>query len=412
MRRVVITGLGVVTPIGNSIKSFFESLLSGKSGVTRITKFDPSSLPVQIAAEVKDFHPEERINPKLVKRLDKFNQYSLYATLEAVADSGIDFSQENPTRVGAVIGSGMGGLETWEKEHEKFLKYGHKRVSPLLIPMMIPDMAAGQVSIQYGLRGPNFATVSACASSASAIGEAFELIKSGKADVIITGGSEAPITAFAIAGFANMMALSKRNEEPEKASRPFDKDRDGFVVGEGAGIVILEELEHAKRRKAKIYAEIRGYGTTGDGYHITAPHPEGAGAAEAMEEAIKEAKIPKENIEYINAHGTSTKLNDEMETKAIKEVFGEYAYQIPISSTKSMIGHLLGAAGAVEFIATVLSVYHKKIHPTINLENPDPSCDLDYVPAQARDKNIKAALSNSFGFGGHNVTLLITKFEE
>lgn len=411
MRRVVITGLGAVTPLGNNVKTFFENLLKGKSGITKITRFDPSNLSVQIAAEVKNFHPEEKIDPKTVKRLDRFNRFSLYAAIEAVEDAELNFSKEDPRRIGVLVGSGMGGLEIWEKEHEKFIKFGPKKVSPLLIPMMIPDMASGQISMYYKVRGPNFTTVSACASGANAIGEAFELIKQGKADIMITGGTEAPITAFSISGFANMLALSRRNDEPEKASRPFDRDRDGFVVGEGAGIVILEELEHAQKRGAKIYAEIKGYGTTGDGYHITAPHPEGAGAAEAMEQAIQEAGIPKEDIKYINAHGTSTKLNDEMETKAIKKVFGDYAYKIPVSSSKSMIGHLLGAAGAVEFIATVLCVYHEKVHPTINLENPDPACDLDYVPEGTREMKIKAALTNSFGFGGHNVTLLVTRFE-
>ena len=410
-RRVVITGLGLITPLGKDVKTTWQNLLKGESGISRISRFDPSPLPVQIAGEIKGFDPTERLDTKLVKRTERFSQYALWATIEAVEDAKLNFDSLNKDNVGVVIGSGMGGLETWEIEHEKFLSRGPSRVSPLLIPIMIPDMAAGQVSIFYGIRGPNFGTVSACASGAHAIGESFRLIKRGDADVMIAGGTEAPVTAFCIAAFSNMRALSRRNDEPEKASRPFDRDRDGFVVSEGAGIVIMEELEHALRRGAKIYGELSGYGTSGDGYHMTAPAPNGEGAYIAMEKAIKEAGVSKEEIEYINAHGTSTELNDITETQAIKRLFGDWAKRIAISSTKSMIGHSLGAAGAIEFVVTALSVYHQKVHPTINLENPDPECDLDYVPEGERELKIGCALSNSLGFGGHNSTLILRRYE-
>lgn len=411
-RRVVVTGLGVISCLGNDVKTFWEGLLQGKSGIKRISRFDPSSLPVQIAGEVKDFNPSVRLDPKLLRRTDLFTQYALWSTKEAVEDSNLDFSKEDPTRVGVIIGSGMGGLETWEKQHEVFLTKGPSRVSPLLVPMMIPDMAAGQVSIYYSLRGPNYCTVSACASGASAIGVTFHHIRKGDCDIGISGGSEASLTAYCIAAFANMGALSQRNEEPEKTSRPFDKDRNGFVVAEGAGIVILEELEHAKRRGAKIYCEILGYGASGDGYHITAPDPEGNGAYEAMKMALNDGETSIDEVDYINAHGTSTKLNDQTETMAIKRLFGERAYRIAVNSTKSMIGHSLGAAGAMEFVVTSLSVYHQKVHPTINLDNPDEGLDLDYVREGARALQIRAAISNSFGFGGHNCVLLVKKFSE
>ncbi|MEO0113844.1 MAG: beta-ketoacyl-ACP synthase II [candidate division WOR-3 bacterium] len=409
-RRVVVTGLGVVTCLGNDIKSFWSNLLAGRSGISRITRFDPSPLPVQIAGEVKNFDPTQKFDPKLLKRTDTYTQYALYATVEAVTDAGLDFNRLDKNRVGVIIGSGMGGIETWEKQHEIFLTKGPARVSPLLIPMMIPDIAAGQVSIYYGLRGPNYCTTSACASGAHAIGNGFRHIRDGDAEVIIAGGSEAPITPYCIAAFANMGALSKRNDSPEKASRPFDKDRDGFVIAEGCGIVILEELEHARRRNAKIYCEIAGYGLTGDGYHITAPAPDGKGAYESMRRAIEEAEIEKEEVDYINAHGTSTDLNDLTETQAIKHLFGEYAQKLWVNSTKSMIGHSLGAAGAIEFIVTSLSVYHGQVHPTINLDNPDTEMTLDYVREGTRTKPIRAALSNSFGFGGHNTTLLVKAY--
>ncbi len=409
-RRVVVTGLGVVTCLGNDVKSFWSNLLAGRSGISRITRFDPSPLPVQIAGEVKNFDPTQKFDPKLLKRTDTYTQYALYATVEAVTDAGLDFNRLDKNRVGVIIGSGMGGIETWEKQHEIFLTKGPARVSPLLIPMMIPDIAAGQVSIYYGLRGPNYCTTSACASGAHAIGNGFRHIRDGDAEVIIAGGSEAPITPYCIAAFANMGALSKRNDSPEKASRPFDKDRDGFVIAEGCGIVILEELEHARRRNAKIYCEIAGYGLTGDGYHITAPAPDGKGAYESMRRAIAEAEIEKEEIDYINAHGTSTDLNDLTETQAIKRLFGEHAQRLWVNSTKSMIGHSLGAAGAIEFIVTSLSVYHGQVHPTINLDNPDTEMTLDYVREGTRTKPIRAALSNSFGFGGHNTTLLVKAY--
>lgn len=410
-RRVVITGLGLITPLGKDVKTTWQNLLKGKSGISRISRFDPSPLSVQIAGEIKEFDPTERLDPKLTKRTERFSQYALWAAIEAVEDARLNFESLNKNNIGAVIGSGMGGLGTWEIEHEKFLSKGPSRVSPLLIPIMIPDMASGQVSILYGIRGPNFATVSACASGAHAVGESFRFIKRGDADVMITGGSEAPITAFCVAAFSNMRALSKRNDEPEKASRPFDRDRDGFVVSEGAGIVIIEELEHALKRRAKIYGELCGYGTSGDGYHMTAPAPNGEGAYISMGKAVKEAGISKEEIDYINAHGTSTDLNDVTETQAIKRLFGARAKRIPISSTKSMLGHSLGASGAIEFVVTALSVYHQRVHPTINLENPDPECDLDYVPEGERELKIRYALSNSLGFGGHNSTLIVGRYE-
>jgi len=407
-RRVVITGLGVVTCLGNDVKIFWENLLAGKSGITRITRFDPSNLSVQFAGEVKNFDPGQKFDSKLIKRTDPFAQYALYASVDAVNDAKLDFNNIDKKRVGVIIGSGMGGIETWEKQHEVFLTKGPARVSPLLIPMMIPDMAAGQVSIYYGLKGPNYCTTSACASGAHAIGESFRHISYGDAEMIIAGGAEAPISAYTISAFANMGAVSKRNDAPDKVSRPFDKDRNGFVLAEGCGIVILEELEHAQKRNAKIYCEISGYGLTGDGYHITAPAPEGEGAYESMKRSIEEAGVVKEEVDYINAHGTSTDLNDLTETQAIKRLFGDYANKLCVNSTKSMIGHSLGAAGAIEFVVTCLSVYHGKVHPTINLVNPDTEMTLDYVREGARDKKIRAAISNSLGFGGHNTTLLVT----
>lgn len=410
--RVVVTGLGAITPLGLDVPSLWAGLLAGRSGIARITRFDPSRLPVQIAGEVKGFDPVARLDPKLVKRTDRFIQYALWATIEAVQDSGLDLSKEDRSRIGVVVGSGMGGLETWEAEHARFMAQGPERISPFLIPMMIPDMASGQIAIYYHLGGPNFCTTSACSSGAHAIGEAYQLIKAGVADVMIAGGSEAPITEFCVAAFANMRAVSRRNQEPELASRPFDRDRDGFVIAEGAGIVILEELEHARTRGAKVYCELSGYGLTGDGYHITAPAPEGEGAYRAMAQALEEAGIGPDGIDYINAHGTSTELNDLTETQAIKRLFQEHAFKVAISSTKSMIGHLLGAAGAVEFLVTCLSVYEGRVHPTINLQNPDPECDLDYVPEGMREMEVRAGISNSFGFGGHNTTLLVKRAKD
>ncbi|MEO0226861.1 MAG: beta-ketoacyl-ACP synthase II [candidate division WOR-3 bacterium] len=413
MKRVVVTGLGAITPLGNDLKSTWENMLQGKSGIDLIKSFDTSNHTVKIAGEVKDFRPEQKIDPKILKRLDRCVQLCLWATIEAVEDAKIDFEKFDKTDIGVIIGSGIGGLLTWEEQHIKFMSQGPSRVSPFLIPMMIADMTSGYVAIYYGLKGPNYTTVSACASGAHAIGTAFREIKLGNATMVITGGAEAPITPFALAGFSNMRALSRRNDEPQKASRPFDRARDGFVMAEGAAILILEELEFAKKRGAKIYAEIVGFGATGDGYHITAPSPDGEGARRSMERAIREAGCRKEEIQYINAHGTSTDLNDKFEAKAIKDLFGSYASNIAINSTKSMIGHALGAAGAIESAVTVLSIYHKIIHPTINLEDPDPECEgLDFVTKTARKTEINYALSNSLGFGGHNVSLCFKKFVE
>jgi len=412
MRRVVITGLGVVTCLGNDVETFWNALLAGKSGINRISRFDPTNFAVQIAGEIKTFDPSQKFDFKLIKRSDRFTQFAMWAAIDAVTDAKLTFNSEDKNRIGVIVGSGMGGIETWEKQHEIYLTKGPNRISPLLIPMMIPDIAAGQISIHYGLRGPNYCTTSACASGANAIGNSFRHILEDDADIMIAGGSETPITGYCMSGFINMGALSKRNDAPEKASRPFSKDRDGFVIAEGSGIVILEELEHAKKRNAKIYCEIAGYGVTGDGYHITAPAPEGAGAFEAMSNAIKEAKLTINDIDYINTHGTSTDLNDLTETQAIKKLFGERAKKVPINSTKSMIGHSLGAAGAIEFIVLTLSTQRQKIHPTINLENPDPELDLDYVPEGTRNVPIRAALSNSLGFGGHNTCLLVKQFKE
>jgi len=410
MRRVVITGLGVVTPVGNDVGTFWENLLKGENGIVTIDRFDVSQFSSQIAGLVKNFNPESRLDPKELKRVDLVTQYALYAASEAIEDSGILNANFDPYRVGVIVSSGIGGIKTLEEEVIKLHESGPRKVSPFLVPMMIVDITPGHISMKYNFKGPNYSVVSACASSAHAIGDAFRLIKYGDADVMIAGGAEAPITPIGLAGFCSMRALSTRNNEPHRASRPFDKERDGFVMGEGAGIVVLEELGHALRRGAKIYAEIVGYGATADAYHITAPHPDGEGAAQAMLKAIQEAGIKPEEVNYINAHGTSTQLNDLTETKAIKTVFKDYAYKIPVSSTKSMTGHLLGAAGAVEFVATVLSVYSNKIHPTRNYEIPDPECDLDYVPGSYRELEVNYALTNSFGFGGHNCSLLVKKY--
>ncbi len=406
-RRVVITGLGVLTPVGNDVPAFWQSLVAGRSGVGRIQAFDLTDLAVTIAAEVKGFQPEQRLDPKLVRRTDRFTQYALWAAHEAVADAKLDLEREDRGRVGSIVGSGMGGVQTWESQFAQFIERGPKRVSPLLIPMMIPDMAAGQISISYGLRGVNFCTVSACASGAHALGEAYRHIRNGDADVMIAGGAEAAITRFTVAAFTNMGALSKRNDAPEKASRPFDRDRDGFVIGEGAGIAVIEELEHARRRGARIYAEFAGYGATGDGHHITAPDPEARGAAEVMRAAVAEAGIGLDGVDYINAHGTSTPLNDASEVKAIADAFGAHARKLAISSSKSMIGHGLGSAGAMEFVAMVKSVETQTVHPTVNFERPDDGVELDFVPGGARPTRIRCALSNSFGFGGHNCCLAV-----
>jgi 3-oxoacyl-[acyl-carrier-protein] synthase II len=416
VRRVVITGLGAITPLGQTVKETWENLVKGKSGVGYIDRFDTSNLPVKIAAQIRNFDPLKRLSQKEagvpIKKLDLFSIYALWAAEEAIEDSALLKVPFDPDRVGVIIASGIGGVETLEREIIVGYTKGYDRISPYLIPMMIPDMASGLIAIKYRFKGPNYCTVSACASSAHAIGDAFRLIRYGDADVIIVGGSEAPITPTAVAGFSSMKALSTRNDEPEKASRPFDRDRDGFVMGEGAAVLVLEEYEHAMRRGAKIYAELVGYGATADAYHITAPCVDGEGAVKCMLRALEDAKLSPDEVDYINAHGTSTKLNDAVETLAIKNVFGERAYKIPVSSTKSMIGHLLGAAGAIEAVATIMTIHTGIIHPTINYENPDPECDLDYVPNEARKKEVNVAISNSFGFGGHNVCLVFKKFEE
>jgi 3-oxoacyl-[acyl-carrier-protein] synthase II len=416
VRRVVITGLGAITPLGQTVKETWENLVKGKSGVGYIDRFDTSNLPVKIAAQIRNFDPLKRLSQKEagvpIKKLDLFSIYALWAAEEAIEDSALLKGPFDPDRVGVIIASGIGGVETLEREIIVGYTKGYDRISPYLIPMMIPDMASGLIAIKYRFKGPNYCTVSACASSAHAIGDAFRLIRYGDADVMVVGGSEAPIIPTAVAGFSSMKALSTRNEEPEKASRPFDRDRDGFVMGEGAAVLVLEEYEHAMRRGAKIYAELVGYGTTADAYHITAPCVDGEGAVKCMLRALEDAKLSPDKVDYINAHGTSTKLNDAVETLAIKNVFGERAYKIPVSSTKSMIGHLLGAAGAIEAVATIMTIHTSIIHPTINYENPDPECDLDYVPNEARKKEVNVAISNSFGFGGHNVCLVFKKFEE
>ncbi len=404
--------MGAVTPIGNNTNDFWNALLRGDNGVGIIQRFDVSEFSVRIGAEVKNFDPTEKIDRKEARRMDRFTQYALFASDEAIEDSELLKSDYDKYRVGILIASGIGGIETLGREFEVMKAKGVNRVSPFLVPMMIPNIAGGWVSIKYGFKGPNFCVVSACASASHAIGESYRMILRGDADVMITGGSEAPFTPLALAGFANMKALSARNDEPDKASRPFDKNRDGFVMGEGAGIIILEEYEHAKKRGARIYAEIVGYGVSADAYHITAPEPNADGPSLSIKYALEEAGVKPEEIGYINAHGTSTPLNDKVETLAIKKVFGDYAYKVPISSTKSMIGHLLGAAGGVEAIATILSIYHGKIHKTRNYETPDPECDLYYVPDGPIEREIRYAISNSFGFGGHNATLLFKKFEE
>ncbi|NLY90096.1 MAG: beta-ketoacyl-ACP synthase II [Firmicutes bacterium] len=409
-RRVVVTGLGVISALGLDVDTFWQNIKQGKSGVSFIETFDTSEFATKIAAEVKDFVPTSYLEKKDVRHMDRFTQFAVVAAQQALADSAFQITEENAHEVGVIIGSGIGGLQTLEEQARRLWEKGPKRVSPFFIPMIIPDIASGQVSIYTGAQGPNLAAVTACASSAHAIGEAFRLIQYGDAEVMIAGGAEAAITALGIAGFNAAGALSTNNDQPEKASRPFDLKRDGFVMGEGAGVIILEELEHALKRGAKIYGEIAGYGLTGDAYHITSPHPEGLGARKAMAMAIKDAGWERKEVEYINAHGTSTLQNDLLETRAIKELFGEDAYRLAVSSTKSMTGHLLGAAGGVEAIICLLALRDGLIPPTINYEFPDPACDLDYVPNEARQQPLTRVLSNSFGFGGHNATLAFAKY--
>ncbi len=410
LQRVVITGMGVLTPIGNTVEEYWGNLIAGCSGVERITKFDPSDFSSQIAGEVKGFQPLDYMDRKDARRMDIFAQYAVAVAKMAVADAGLDLSNEDPERIGVVVGSGIGGIGTWERQYKTLLEKGPMRLSPFFIPMMIIDMAPGQVAIALNAKGPNYSTVSACASGAHAIGDSFRILQRGDADVMITGGAEASITPLSMAGFCTAKALSTRNHAPQEASRPFDAQRDGFIMGEGAGTIILETLDHARKRKARIYAELVGLGMTDDAHHMTAPSPNGEGAAKAMELALRDGGIRPEEVDYINAHGTSTPFNDSTETKAIKSVFGEYSYKVPISATKSMVGHLLGAAGATELIATVKSIQESILHPTINYQYRDPDCDLDYVPNRARPKEVKIALSNSFGFGGHNVCLALRKF--
>lgn len=409
-RRVVVTGLGLVTPLGIGVKDSWEAMLDGRSGIGIINTFDSSDLPVHIAGEVKGFDPSAYIELKEIKKMDKFIHFALAASIMAVEDSGIKITGDNAERVGVIIGSGMGGLPAIEHYHKAYLEKGYRRITPFFIPMLIINLASGQVSIKFGAKGPNSAVATACATGSHAIGDAFKVIQRGDADAMIAGGTESVITPMAIGGFAVMKALSTRNDEPEKASRPFDRDRDGFVMGEGAGVVILESLESAKARNAKIYAEVAGYGMTSDAYHITTPSPGGEGAAICMRSALKDADASPESVDYINAHGTSTKYGDELETEAIKKIFGEHAYRLCVSSTKSMTGHLLGASGGVEAVVSILTVYNDVIPPTINLENPDPECDIDYVPIKARNKTVNCALSNSFGFGGTNACLLFRKY--
>ena len=410
-RRVVVTGMGAITPVGNDVAATWKSLIEGKSGTAPITKFDASKFSVRFAAEVKEFNPLDFMDRKESKRADPYTQYAVAGARQAMTDASlVERNGMDPDRIGVIIGSGIGGLKSFEEQHDVYRERGVGKISPFFIPMFIADIAAGIVSMQFNAKGPNYATVSACATSAHAIGDAYRTIQYGDADVMIAGGAEATVTPMAIGGFANMKALSERNDSPETASRPFDATRDGFVMGEGAGILILEELEHALARGAKIYSEIVGYGATGDAYHLTAPAPDGEGAQRAMKRALKDAGLEPKDIQYINAHGTSTPANDFNETRAIKAVFGDYAKDVNVSSTKSATGHMLGAAGAVEAIISSLVVGKGVIPPTINYRNPDPELDLNYTPNTSVEREVNAVLSNSFGFGGHNTTLAIKRY--
>jgi 3-oxoacyl-[acyl-carrier-protein] synthase II len=406
-RRVVITGLGVITPLGCAVNTFWKNLCEGRSGIGRISRFDPSGIDSQIAAEVKDFNPEDFIPRKEIKKMDTFIQYALAASDMAVKDSGIDLSKVDRDSIGVLIGSGIGGMQAIERNHSILLEKGPQRISPFFIPLSIINLASGNVSIRFGIRGPNLSVVTACATGTHAIGDAARIIQRGEAEAMIAGGTESVITPLAVAGFCAMRALSTRNDDPTKASRPFDLQRDGFIMGEGAGIVMLEEREGALRRGARIYAEVMGYGMSSDAYHISAPDMNGEGATLCMKRAINDARLSPGEIDYINAHGTSTPLNDRIETLAIKNLFGEHAKKLMISSNKSMLGHLLGAAGGVEIVASCLTIHHGIIPPTINLEYPDPECDLDYCPDKAREKKVFRVLKNSFGFGGTNASLVL-----
>lgn len=409
-RRVVITGLGALTPLGNTVDEFWESIKACKNGIGPITHFDASQHSCQIAAEVKDFDPAKYVDPKLARRMDTFVQYAVAAATMALEDSGLQITEENAPMIGAMIGSGIGGVETWEVQDLNLIKNGPRRVSPFFVPMLIANMASGLVAILTGAKGPNMAVVTACATASHSTGEAWHIIKRGDADVMFAGGAEAAIRPLSCAGFCTMKAMSTRNDDPEHASRPFDKGRDGFVMGEGSGVLILEELEHAKARGAKIYAELVGYGLSADAYDMVAINNEGA--ARSMTSALKRAGISAEKIDYVNAHGTSTPVGDPEETKAIKKALGEHAYKIAVSSTKSMTGHLLGAAGAVESIACIKAINEGVLPPTRNLFEPDPECDLDYVPNEAREAEITYVMNNSFGFGGQNATLIFKKFTD
>jgi beta-ketoacyl-acyl-carrier-protein synthase II len=407
---VVVTGQGVICPLGNTVEEFWKRLVAGESGIGTVTRFDATGYDTRIAGEVRGFKPEEVMDRKDIRRSDLFVQYAVAAATQALNQAGVK-NAVDPNRFGVIVGSGIGGISTFEDQHRILLEKGPNRVSPFFIPMMISDMASGQVSIAFGAKGPNYCTVSACSSGAHAIGEAFRIIQNSEAEVMIAGGAEAPVTPISFAGFCSMKAMSTRNDEPARASRPFDSQRDGFVMGEGAGILILEELEHARRRGATALAEIVGYGATGDAHHMTAPAPEGEGAARAMRAAIHDSGLPLSEFGYVNAHGTSTPLNDKFETQAIKSVFGDHASRVAISSTKSMTGHLLGAAGGLESIICVLALERRILPPTINYENPDPECDLDYVPNKAREMQVNACVNNSLGFGGHNATLIVKRHE-
>ncbi|MCE4050461.1 MULTISPECIES: beta-ketoacyl-ACP synthase II [Bacillaceae] len=409
-RRVVVTGIGAVTPVGNDAEKTWENIVNGVSGIGPLTRINADEYPAKVAAQINDFNAEDFMDKKDARKMDRFTQYALAASLMAVKDADLQITEENSARIGVWIGSGIGGMETFENQYEIFQKRGYKRVSPFFVPMLIPDMATGQVSITLGARGVNSCTVTACATGTNSIGDAFKVIQRGDADAMITGGAEAPITKMSVAGFCANTALST-NPDPKTASRPFDANRDGFVIGEGAGILVLEELEYALARGAKIYAEIVGYGSTGDAYHITSPAPGGEGGARAMKMAINDAGLQPEEVSYLNAHGTSTAYNDKFETMAIKEVFGDYAYKLPVSSTKSMTGHLLGAAGGVEAIFSILSIKDSVIPPTINYETPDADCDLDYVVNKHRKQEVNVAMSNSLGFGGHNATIIFKKYQ-
>lgn len=407
--RVVVTGLGIVSPVGIGKEAFWTAILEGRPGVKALTRFPSEGFSSRVAAEIKDFQPEAFMDRKDARRMDRFAQLGVAAARLAVNDAGIVIDQGNAAKVGVIIGSGIGGMETLQEQIENLIKKGPGRVSPFFVPMMISNMAAGQIAIILGAKGPNLTVVTACASGTNAVGEGFKLIQRGAAQVVLAGGTEAPITPAAFAGFGAMKAISASNEEPAKASRPFDKKRDGLVIGEGAAVLCLESLEHARQRKAHIYCEIIGYGATADGYHITAPEPTGCGASRAILLALEDAGISPSDVDYINAHGTSTILNDKVETLAIKNVFKNYAYQIPVSSIKSMLGHCMGATGAMELVATALAVKLDKVPPTINYEFPDPDCDLDYVPNKSREHFVKTAISNSFGFGGHNAVVVLQK---